>query len=233
MKTFIFFSLFLPKLIYRLGEPHSRSEGRCRPQCPKCLCYLHHSGTGASLWQTHRDSSAPQWWATENCPNFFSFLLVVSVFFSSDIWMWLQVTNLFHRTSQPIGHIRERQALIQPVWAADLFPPWFHSLHSQRFRTWAEGWWLLTLLYYLTLSTFDISHMFQFMCPDSVAGVCEEALPQGHSEQPCLDAQLLSWLAVWTSGAAQSHQRTAVPCWSQRQHEWHQHPVCKGELRAG
>lgn len=59
--------------------------------------------------------------------------------------MWLQLTNLFHRTSQPIGHIRERQALIQPVWRADLFPQRFHPLHSKRFRTWKEGWWLLTL----------------------------------------------------------------------------------------
>lgn len=49
MKTIICFSLFLHKLICRTGEPHSRSEGRCRPQCPKCLCYLHHLGPGASI----------------------------------------------------------------------------------------------------------------------------------------------------------------------------------------
>lgn len=65
------------------------------------------------------------------------------------------------------------------------------------------------------------------------AGVFEEAVPQGHSQQPCLDAQLLSWLAVRTSGAAQSHQRAAVPCRSQWQHEWNQHPPCKGELQSG
>lgn len=79
------------------------------------------------------------------------------------------------------------------------------------------------------------------MCPKLIcwcstwptAGVCEEAIPQGHSEQPRLDAQLLPRLGVWTAGAAQSHQRTAVPCRSQWQHEWHQHPSRKGELRAG
>lgn len=137
----------------------------------------------------------------------------------------------FHRTSHPTGHLRERQTLLQRVRTADLLPSGFHSLHPQRLRTWEKGWWILPLFAFHT-----VSHAFMYICPNSInwvkmcenltAGVCEEAAPQGHSEQPCLDAQLLSWLAVWTLGAAQSHQRATVPCRSQRQHEWHQHPSC-------
>lgn len=47
----------------RPGEPHSRSSGRCRPKCSKCLCHLHHPGTGASVRPTHRDHPASQRWA--------------------------------------------------------------------------------------------------------------------------------------------------------------------------
>lgn len=51
--------------------------------------------------------------------------------------------KLFHRTSQPTGHLRERQNLIQSIWTADQLSPWFHSLHPKRFRTREEGWWIL------------------------------------------------------------------------------------------
>lgn len=58
------------------------------------------------------------------------------------VFMWLHwLTNLLHRTSQSTGHIRERQALFQPVWRADLFSQRFHPLHSKRFGGWKEGWW--------------------------------------------------------------------------------------------
>ena len=63
------------------------------------------------------------------------------------------------------------------------------------------------------------------------AGVFEEATPQGHSEQPRPHAELLSQSAVPTFRTSQSHQRAAVPAGSQRKHERHQDPECKGETR--
>lgn len=220
-------------MICRPGEPHSCSEGRRRPQRPKCLCHLHHLGTGASIWQTHRDHSAPQWWAMANCPrktNGWTFSLC----------LFTLILKHFHRTSQPAGHFGERQSLLRPVWTADLLPSRFHSLHPQRFRTGEEGGGFPVVSHLMPLSRSVRILLTKYKCAKGchtcvppAAGVCEEAAPQGHSEQPGLDAQLLSWLAVWTSGAAQSHQRATVPRRSQREHEWHQHPSRKGELQPG
>lgn len=53
-------------------------------------------------------------------------------------------------------------------------------------------------------------------CRPPAAGVCEEATPQGHSEQPRADAELLPQLGVRTFRASQSHQRAAVSGGSQR-----------------
>lgn len=68
-------------------------------------------------------------------------------------------------------------------------------------------------------------------CLPLAAGVCEEATPQGPSEQPRPDAELLSQPAVRTFRTSQSHQRAAVSGGSQRKHERHQDPECKGEAR--
>ena len=151
------------------------------------------------------------------------------IFFFLVVWYLVyDFSELFHRTSQPVGHIRERPALVQSVRTADQRPPGFHPLQSQRLGAWEEGWQLLTL----SLSAFDISHVpkADMLTFHSTAGVCEEAIPQGHPEQPRPDAQLLSRLVSWTSGAAQSHQRTALPRGSKWQHEWHQHQSCKGAM---
>ena len=61
-----------------------------------------------------------------------------------------------------------------------------------------------------------------------LVGVCEEEIPQGHSEQPGSDAELLSGPAVRAPGAPPSHQGAAVPRGPQRQHEWQQHPAHQG-----
>lgn len=80
---------------------------------------------------------------------------------------------------------------------------------------------------------FFLLHLCFYCCPVTVGGVCEKAVPQGHSQQPSLDAQLLSQPAVWTSGTSQGHQRTAVPGGPQWQHEWHQDPERKGGIQDG
>lgn len=69
-------------------------------------------------------------------------------------------------------------------------------------------------------------------CRPPAAGVREEATAQGHSEQPRADAELLPQPAVRTFRASQSHQRAAVSGGSQRKHERHQDPKCKGGKQA-
>lgn len=68
-------------------------------------------------------------------------------------------------------------------------------------------------------------------CRPPAAGVCEEATPQGHSEQPRPDAELLSQPAARTVGDSQSRQRAAVSGGPQRKHERHQDPRREGETR--
>ncbi len=232
MKTFIYFSLFLPKPICRPGEPHSCSEGRCRSQRPKCLCYLHHLGTRASIWQTHRDHSAPQWWAIENC---FSFLVVSGFFLMKFECDFNEQTSSTEPHSPLVILERGRLSFSQYEQQISSRRDFIRCTRKDSEPERKVG------SYSPCFSASPYSPLISHTCPKltclcstwPAAGVCEEAIPQGHSEQPRPDAQLLSRLAVWASGAAQSHQRTAVPCRSQRQHERHQHPPCKGELQAG
>lgn len=56
-------------------------------------------------------------------------------------WILLRsISLLFRRASQSTGDLWKRQTLLQPVQPADLFPPWFHPMHPQRFRPREKGW---------------------------------------------------------------------------------------------
>lgn len=158
---------FLPLFIDRTGEPYSRSEGRCRSKCPKCLCHLHHLGTGASLWQTHRDYFAPQRWAMTK------WFGKVWTFHCCD-FLFILTFKPFLRTSQPLGHLRERQALLQPIWTANLLPSRFHPMHPQGFRTWKKGLFVFSCCQtfkYTFLKTLSFHCWFSFFaCSWSLSG---------------------------------------------------------------